>query len=138
MIILMELLIQEIGKKINNMAMEQRFGQTAQFMKAIMKWAKNMALACFHGLMVALTQANFIIIISMEEEYTLGVIPENTKENGEQIKCMVKGFLVGLMEGNILESIMKIKKKVLANLFFKMVEDIVGNGLMENKQAKGH
>ena len=74
----------------------------------------------------------------MAEEYTLGVILGSTKENGEQTKCMVKEFLVGLMEENILESIMKIKRKGLENLFFKMVEDIVGNGLMENKQEKEH
>ncbi len=88
--------------------------------------------------MEALTSASFTIIIFMVEVYTLGVILGSMKENGEQTKCMVKEFLVGLMEGNISESIMKIKRKGLENLYFKMEEDIVGNGLMVNKLVKVH
>ena len=88
--------------------------------------------------MEALTSASFIITIFMVEVFTLGVILGSMKENGEQTKCMVKGFLVGLMGENILESITKIKRKVLENLFFKMVEDIVENGLTVNKLVKVH
>jgi len=88
--------------------------------------------------MVALTSASFIITIFMVEVFTLGAILGSMKENGEQTNCMVKGFLVGLMGENILESITKIKRKVLENLFFKMEEDIVENGLTVNKLVKVH
>ena len=39
----------------------------------------------------------------MVVEYTPGVIQGSMKENGEQTKCMAKGFLVGLTEENITE-----------------------------------
>ena len=74
----------------------------------------------------------------MVVEYTPGVIQGSMKENGEQTKCMAKGFLVGLTEENILENTMKIKRKDLENLFFKTDEDIVENGLTVNKLEKVH
>jgi hypothetical protein len=136
--ILTERSILVIGLKINSTAMELRYGQMEVLMRVIMNLEKNMELELFNGLMEVLTLENFIVTIYTEWDYTLGKMVGNMKENGEQTKCMVKEFLVGLMEGNISESIMKIKRKGLENLYFKMEEDIVGNGLMVNKLVKVH
>ena len=88
MSILMERSILAIGLKINNMAMELRYGQMEVRMKVIMNLEKNTELEHFSGLMGVLTLVNFIVIIFMEWGYTLGKMVESMKENGEQTKCM--------------------------------------------------
>ena len=47
------------------------------------------------------TSVNFIAIIFMEKEYTLGQTAESMKVNGKLIKCTVKELSLGLMDGNI-------------------------------------
>jgi hypothetical protein len=70
-------------------------------MKEIMNMEKNMELELSNGLMAQLILANFITIIFTEKEFILGLIIENMKENGKQIKCMGKAHLHGRMDVNI-------------------------------------
>lgn len=66
-----------------------------------MNMEKNMELELSNGLMAQLILANFITIIFTEKEFILGLIIENMKENGKQIKCMGKAHLHGQMDVNI-------------------------------------
>ena len=66
-----------------------------------MNMEKNMELELSNGLMAQLILANFITIIFTEKEFILGLIIENMKENGKQIKCMEKAHLHGRMDVNI-------------------------------------
>lgn len=125
-----------IGLKINNMAMELRYGQMEVLMKVIMNLVKNMELVLFNGLMEVLILENFIVTTYMEWDCTLGTMVENTKENGEQTKCKVMEHLSGKMVVDMLVSILKIRNKVTENSFGQ-TGDVTGeNGKKVNNTVK--
>ena len=64
----------------------------------------------------------------MEKECILGPITENMKENGKLTKCTEKAHSLGLMAENILENIVKIKRKVTVNSFGQMEDATEVNG----------
>jgi len=49
-------------------------------------------------------KGSLIIMIFMEVESMFGQIIEDMKENGREIRCMVRELLLGLMEDPIMES----------------------------------
>ena len=133
----MEQSILEIGRKIVKMDTELRLGLMGQSMRVIMNWVRNMELAHLNGQMAQYLLGNFTIIIFMEKVFTLGLIIENTKVSGVQTKCMEKEHSHGLTEGNILESMLMIRKKGTGNLIGQMADVIGVNGKMENNMEKG-
>ena len=74
----------------------------------------------------------------MEKVFTLGLITEYMKVNGDQIKCTERVHLHGLMEENMLENMLKIRKEGMENSYGQMEDVIAVNGLMENNMVKGH
>ena len=80
--ILMELNTKVIGKKINNMVMDLKHGQTEQDMKANTFKAKNMESADLHGLMEVLSTENSLTIIYKERVNTIGLMEENLMDHG--------------------------------------------------------
>ena len=69
--------------------------------KATTNTVKNMESVLSNGAMALRTSENSIITIFMVRVFTLGQTTESTKENGDQIKCMVKVLLHGLMGENM-------------------------------------
>lgn len=134
--ILMEQSTLETGKKINNMDTEWKLGQMLPSMKEIMNMEKNMELEPSSGPTAPHILVNFITIMSMEKECILGLIIENTKENGKQTKCTVKAHSLGQMGGNILESTRKIKRRAMENLSGQMGDVTEENGSMANNMEK--
>jgi len=101
MSIWMEQSILGIGKRIDNMDMELRLGPMELNMKETMSQEKNTGSDHLNGVMVQFILVNFIAIIFMVKECTLGQIIENMKANGKLIKCMEKEHLLGQMVENI-------------------------------------
>jgi hypothetical protein len=134
--ILMEQSTLETGKKINNMDTEWKLGQMLQSMKEIMNMEKNMELEPSSGPTAPHILVNFITIMFMEKEFILGLIIENMKENGKQIKCTVKAHSLGRMGGNILESTRKIKRRAMENSSGRMGDVTEENGSMANNMEK--
>ena len=81
-VILMELSMKDIGKKINNMVMDQKPGQMVPDMKANTFKEKNMGLEGLHGLMEVLIMDNSQKIISKEQASIIGLMEENMKALG--------------------------------------------------------
>lgn len=126
----------EIGKMIDNMAMEQNNGQMVHITKAIMNMEKNMELVTSVGLMGHAILGNFTITIYMAKVFILGKMVANMKANGRQIECMEKAHSHGLMGGNSQANMPMTKRKDMVSLFGLMEGVIEENGLMENNMAK--
>ena len=60
----------------------------------------------------------------------------NMKVNGEPIKCMAKGPLLGQILENISESTPKTKRKDTVNLYGQMVDVTEASGSMASNTAK--
>ena len=116
------------GKRIGSMDMELRPGPMELNMKEIMNQEKNTGSGHSSGVMVLFILVSFITTIFTEKEFTHGQIIENTKENGEQTRCMVKVHLHGQMVENILENMLMIRKKDMENSIGLMGDAIVGSG----------
>ena len=91
-----------------------------------------------HGLMDLLILANFTTIIFTERAFTLGLITEDTKENGEQIKCMAKALLFGLILESISVNTLKIKRRDTENSSGLMDGAIEESGLAVSSMGKVH
>lgn len=89
---------------------------------------KNMERENLCGLMTVLMKEISFKIIYMDSANMNGKMEEYTKENGRTIKCKVKVHLLGQMEENTLEIILKIGNKDLGFLLSKMVEFMKENG----------
>ena len=74
----------------------------------------------------------------MERVFTPGQTKENTKENGEATKCMVKGYSLGLMEESITVNTLRTKRRAMGNFFGLTVDATEENGSMENSTAREH
>lgn len=97
-------------------------------MKEITSKVKNMELVLSNGQTVLHILVNFITITFTGKEYILGLTEEFMKENGEQIRCMVKARSSGQMVASMSENTVKTKKEDTVNLFGLMVEYTVENG----------
>jgi hypothetical protein len=78
--------------------------QMAQFMKEIGKIIKFMELALIHGKMERYIQGNGKKEICMDKVYLAGLMAEDMKVNINRIKKMGSGFILGKMEGNMLDN----------------------------------
>ena len=94
----------EIGKKTSSMDMELKLGQMVQNMKGTMNTERNMEQVHLNGLMDQCILVNSIIIIFTERVFIHGATEENTKVNGETIKCTERELLPGLMGVSMLEN----------------------------------
>lgn len=72
-----------------------------QSMRVTTNSVRNMVLVPSNGPTVQHILASSTIIISMAKVYTLGQTVENTKVNGEPIRCTAKEHSHGPMEENI-------------------------------------
>ena len=86
------------GKRISNMGMGKKRGLMVLSMKVIINMGRSMGLVHLNGQIRACMWESSITIIFREKEYIPGVMAENMKENGNQIKCMVRELLDGKME----------------------------------------
>jgi hypothetical protein len=73
-----------------------------------------------------------------EEESINGQTVVNLMANGRIIKCMVKVYLLGLMEDVMKESTLKTRNRDSVHSIGQMAENILDNGTMENNMAKEH
>ena len=73
----MALNIQEIGRMINKMVKEKKFGQIKRLMKATIYKEKNTVKEYLNGLMDQNIKENFIRIIFMDLENINGRMAEN-------------------------------------------------------------
>ena len=97
-------------------------------MKVIMSMERNTEQALSSGQMGLCILENFITIIFMVRVCILGVMAENTKENGRIIKCMVKVPLPGQMVENMSANMWMIKNKGMENLYGQMEDHIKVTG----------
>jgi len=72
----------EIGLMINKMVLENNPGQMAQFIKDNIKMGKNMEKDYSCGVMIQITMAISVKIISMEKVNIVGKMEEFIKDNG--------------------------------------------------------
>jgi len=94
--------------------------------------------AHLYGPMVQLTEENFKIITSMEEELINGLTAENIVVNGEIIKCMEKVYSLGRMEEDTKENILMIKNMDMVSSFGQMDVFIRDIGKMENNTEEDY
>jgi hypothetical protein len=87
------------------MAMEGKSGQMAQHLKATMLMERRRVEDPLLGRMAAPTPEIFQTIISTAEVFTSGLMEESIQALGLTIKCMVMGFLLGLMAEGTRENI---------------------------------
>ena len=83
--------------------------------KATTRMAKNTELAHLDGQTTLLILENSLITIFMAKVCIIGQIHVNMRANGEPIKCMEKGLLIGQMEENMSENTLRIRKKAMEN-----------------------
>ena len=72
----------------------------------------------------------------MELELTNGKMEEFTLDNGKIILCMGEVFIHGLMVGDIKDIIKMIRNMEKEHIIGQTVENMQGNGKMENKMAR--
>lgn len=125
-----------IGEKTSNMDMEWKHGPMEPNMKGTMNMGRNMELVHSNGLITLNTLESSITTIFMGKESTLGVMGEDTKVNGKTIRCMEKGLSLGQMEGNMWESTLMIRNKVMVNSFGLMADLTRETGTMGSSMAK--
>jgi hypothetical protein len=95
--IMMGLCIRELGKKINKMGLEKKFGQTQLVIKGNIKMVKNAGKAILNGQMDLYILENFKIIIFKERVYIYGTTYVDMKEIGKITKWMDLVNLYGLI-----------------------------------------
>ena len=89
------------------------------------------------GLMEANMKEILLIIILKEAAFINGKTEDDTKDSERTIKCMAKeDCLHGQAEGNIMESILMIRKMDLENSNGQMEKYTRGLGKMENKMGR--
>lgn len=93
------------GRKINNTAKVKKHGPIMPCTKASITSEKSKESVTFSGQMDQFTLDNSLITISKEKVSTNGQMADVLMESGGTIKCMEKEFLLGLMVGNMKESI---------------------------------
>lgn len=86
-------------------------------MKASTQTTKNMERAGLIGRMAATTTENLFLMRLKAKGNIIGAMGENTRETGSKIKCMDREPLSIPTEKSTSESIRKIKRTDLANLF---------------------
>ena len=74
----------------------------------------------------------------MEMEFTPGLMAGLTKVPGKIIICMVREYTLGVMEGNMMESIIWTKSMVMEYTSGLMAEDMRGIGPMGNSMEKAN
>ena len=101
-----------------------------------MNMVRSMGLEPSNGLITPNILVSSTITTSMEREFILGVMVEDTKVNGKITKCTEKVHSHGQMEGSMLENILMIKSKVMGNSFGLMADHIRETGIMESNMVK--
>jgi len=89
-----------------------------------------------NGQMAPCILENFITITFTERESILGQMVENTKVNGEIIRCTEKVHFLGLTEENTSVSMLMIKSKAMVNSYGLMVVAIKVTGREESSMEK--
>lgn len=95
-----------------------------------------MVKASTDGLTLQLTMDNGQTITSMVMELTSGLMEDNTQEPGKKINCMVRGDILGKMEGATKGNMLMTRRKGLAFMCGPMVESTKVGGEMENSMEK--
>ncbi len=78
--------IKDIGLKINRMAWENKNEMTEILIKACIKTELSMEKESFSGRMDLIIKVNSKIIAQTDLDYTIGMMADNIKDNGFQIK----------------------------------------------------
>lgn len=99
------------GRTTGSTAMGLRHGPMVLYMRANIKWARNMAVDSSSGMMVQGTLGNSSTITLKDMDNTFGLMDESTSVNGKRTRCMGLVFSRGLMVNAMKASIMKIRKR---------------------------
>ena len=108
---LMEPDMKVTGTKINNMVKERRFGPIMLAMRASTKMERNMEEVSSYGPMVQLTLEISLRTIFTAWEFILGRTEGNMMVNGRTTRWTAKVYLPGLMEENMKDNMLTIRKK---------------------------
>ena len=88
------------------------------------------------GAMEVNTQGNGWIALLRVKARMSGLMEESLKEAGNKINCMVEVFTLGLMEGNMMGSMQKIKRVDLEHITGQMEGYTKDTGWMVNNMVK--
>lgn len=121
---------------INNLDMELRCGQMDPGSKAPLKMDRKRAWVNSSGTMGQPTSATFLATKFMGLVSTSGLIKENTMAIGTRIGCMEMELSLGLMAGNTLASMFKIKSKDTESFVGNTVVVTKVSGMMGNSMGK--
>lgn len=97
--------IKAYGKMINNKDKDNNNGLMGLYIEDFIRKGKSMGKEYFTGETIVLLKESFMIIRYMVRESTFGKMEEFMMENGTIIECMVVEYLLGLMEGDMRDSI---------------------------------
>ena len=95
----------ETGQKTNSTAKVLKHGQMGKNMRVIMLMEKSMVMENLLVLTVVLTQDNLKKTIFKGRAHTIGLVAVSSQEHGSTTKWKVQGFIHGLMEEDMTESI---------------------------------
>lgn len=91
----------ESGERINNMVRELSNGLIKPDTRDSMRTVKNMAKVPSTGQIIQCTRADFLTIIFMEREFTLGLMVDVMKGTGRIIRWTAMVSLHGPTEGSM-------------------------------------
>ena len=137
-VILMELVMKGIGKKIDRMVKVLKLGLMEQNMLENMLWEKSMDKAHLIGQMGAHTQVSLLITTLKAKEFINGQTYEDLMEIGKIIKWMVEGFSHGLMVVDMMENTLMTKSLDMGSSYGLTEEDTKEIGKKENRTEKEH
>ena len=120
-VILMVQGMKDFGKKIDRMVKEQKPGQMVLNTWENMSWERSMEKEHLIGQTVLLILVNLLTITLRVKVFTNGLILGGMMGIGKTIKWTEEEFLLGQMEGNMKENTLMIKSQALAFLFGLMV-----------------
>jgi len=124
------------GKKIFNMALEKRFGQTIQNMRENIVKGKNMVKVITSGQMALNITETGLKIRLKDMEHIHGSMEDNTLGHGKITTCMAMELIPGRMEESMKATMNKIKNMVTEYTNGLMEEDMKEIGLMESNTVK--
>ena len=124
-----------IGSRTNNMDKAKRLGQTTHAMKVNTKMVKSTVKVSSFGPIIAPTQENFSIMISMESVSTTGLMAANTMVNLRTANNTVKVYSRSKMAADTKASITMTRKKVEVYLCGLMEDHTMVNGRTANNKV---
>jgi len=128
----MEQSMSDSGEMINSMEEALRLGLMVPNMRENISMERSMEREPSTLQMDRFIQVISSIMTFRDPELMFGLMRENMKVNGREIKCMARERPPGLMEGSMKDNMLKIRRKVKVLSSGLMAENTLDNGKKGN------